>query len=89
MQAEKEQEKEKDDEKSIRRVIVATHTISLQEQLMHKDLPLLAEVMPVEVHGRAGQGPQQLPEPAAAANGAGAGRQPVSTISRSSSSSAP
>ncbi len=31
-----------------RRVIVATHTISLQEQLMHKDLPLLREVIPIK-----------------------------------------
>ncbi len=31
-----------------RRVIVSTHTISLQEQLMQKDLPLLRSVMPQE-----------------------------------------
>ncbi len=31
-----------------RRVIISTHTISLQEQLMHKDLPLLASVIPQE-----------------------------------------
>lgn len=31
-----------------RRVVVSTHTISLQEQLMSKDLPLLAAVMPQE-----------------------------------------
>ena len=30
------------------RVIVSTHTISLQEQLMQKDLPLLASVIPQE-----------------------------------------
>jgi ATP-dependent DNA helicase DinG len=35
-------------EKSIRRVVVSTHTISLQEQLMHKDLPLLNSVIPLE-----------------------------------------
>jgi len=29
-----------------RRVVMSTHTISLQEQLMTKDLPLLAEVIP-------------------------------------------
>ncbi|MBE3582182.1 MAG: DNA polymerase III subunit epsilon, partial [Thermoanaerobacteraceae bacterium] len=29
------------------RVAVATHTISLQEQLWHKDIPLLQEVLPV------------------------------------------
>ncbi|MGA2035119.1 MAG: DEAD/DEAH box helicase [Thermoguttaceae bacterium] len=31
-----------------RRVVISTHTISLQEQLIHKDLPLLRSVMPVE-----------------------------------------
>ncbi|HEX7447714.1 MAG TPA: helicase C-terminal domain-containing protein [Pirellulales bacterium] len=31
-----------------RRVIVSTHTISLQEQLMQKDLPLLKAVLPCE-----------------------------------------
>ena len=31
-----------------RRIIISTHTISLQEQLMQKDLPLLRSVMPVE-----------------------------------------
>jgi len=30
------------------RVVVATHTISLQEQLMQKDLPLLGSVIPLE-----------------------------------------
>jgi ATP-dependent DNA helicase DinG len=32
----------------VRRVVVATHTISLQEQLMQKDLPLLNAVIPLE-----------------------------------------
>lgn len=31
-----------------RRVIISTHTISLQEQLLHKDLPLLRSVFPEE-----------------------------------------
>jgi ATP-dependent DNA helicase DinG len=31
-----------------RRIIISTHTISLQEQLLHKDLPLLRSVMPQE-----------------------------------------
>ena len=31
-----------------RRVVVSTHTISLQEQLIHKDLPLLNSVIPRE-----------------------------------------
>ncbi len=40
-------EKKSDDE-SPRRVVVSTHTISLQEQLMQKDLPLLRSVIPLE-----------------------------------------
>jgi ATP-dependent DNA helicase DinG len=41
---------EDDDDKAegIRRVVISTHTISLQEQLMAKDLPLLRAVMPIE-----------------------------------------
>jgi ATP-dependent DNA helicase DinG len=35
-------------DKPSRRVVISTHTISLQEQLMQKDLPLLRSVMPVE-----------------------------------------
>ncbi len=31
-----------------RRVVISTHTISLQEQLMQKDLPLLGSVIPLE-----------------------------------------
>lgn len=31
-----------------KRVVVATHTISLQEQLINKDIPLLRSVLPVE-----------------------------------------
>src|SRR5258708_25992 len=30
------------------KVVVSTHTISLQEQLLHKDLPFLRAVMPQE-----------------------------------------
>lgn len=37
-----------DEKKPARRVVISTHTISLQEQLMEKDLPLLRSVMPVE-----------------------------------------
>lgn len=32
------------------RVVVSTHTISLQEQLVRKDIPFLREVMPTEFH---------------------------------------
>lgn len=36
------------DESDRRRIIVSTHTISLQEQLLDKDLPLLNAVIPLE-----------------------------------------
>lgn len=36
------------DEPPRRRVVISTHTISLQEQLIGKDLPLLQSVLPVE-----------------------------------------
>jgi len=42
------EERDKDDEDAIRRVVVSTHTISLQEQLLYKDLPLLNSVIPRE-----------------------------------------
>jgi ATP-dependent DNA helicase DinG len=37
-----------DDDDAVRRVVISTHTISLQEQLLHKDLPLLSSVIPRE-----------------------------------------
>ncbi len=37
-----------DKEDRIRRVVISTHTISLQEQLMGKDIPLLNAVIPLE-----------------------------------------
>ena len=40
--------KGKAEEAPQRRVVVSTHTISLQEQLIAKDLPFLAAVMPLE-----------------------------------------
>ncbi len=36
------------DKKKKRRVVISTHTISLQEQLIAKDIPLLSAVMPQE-----------------------------------------
>lgn len=36
------------EDRPVKRVIVSTHTIALQEQLIHKDLPLLKAVMPNE-----------------------------------------
>ncbi len=40
------------------RVIVSTYTIALQEQLINKDLPFLAEVMPVKFTAVLGKGRQ-------------------------------
>jgi ATP-dependent DNA helicase DinG len=42
--------RKRDDSKDrpIRRVVISTHTIALQEQLMNKDIPLLKSVMPNE-----------------------------------------
>ncbi len=37
-----------DDKPDLPRVVVSTHTINLQEQLINKDLPLLRSVMPQE-----------------------------------------
>lgn len=36
------------DDEGIRRIVISTHTISLQEQLIQKDIPLLRAVMPIE-----------------------------------------
>ena len=47
-QAVKADNADDDDSQPSRRVIVSTHTISLQEQLMGKDLPLLKSVLPWE-----------------------------------------
>src|SRR5687767_671050 len=43
-----EQPKSGEEESPRRRIIISTHTISLQEQLLSKDLPLLRSVMPGE-----------------------------------------
>jgi ATP-dependent DNA helicase DinG len=37
-----------DEDKPRRRIVISTHTISLQEQLLYKDLPLLRSVIPDE-----------------------------------------
>ncbi len=39
---------DEEDDDSIKRIVVSTHTISLQEQLISKDLPLLNAVIPRE-----------------------------------------
>ncbi len=44
----KADEKDKDDDKPAPKIVVSTHTISLQEQLIGKDLPLLNAVIPRE-----------------------------------------
>ena len=43
-----EPEKEQNEPKQRTRVVISTHTISLQEQLIHKDLPFLNSVIPLE-----------------------------------------
>ncbi len=40
--------KSRDKNRPIRRIVVSTHTIALQEQLINKDIPLLKAVMPNE-----------------------------------------
>lgn len=41
-------EAREDDEDAIRRVVISTHTIALQEQLLKKDIPFLNAVIPLE-----------------------------------------
>lgn len=41
-------ENQASEEETRRRIVVSTHTISLQEQLMRKDIPLLNSVIPLE-----------------------------------------
>lgn len=45
---EEDEESDAEEPKRVRRVIISTHTISLQEQLIQKDLPLLNAVIPRE-----------------------------------------
>ena len=42
------QQVDKDDVSPVRRIVISTHTISLQEQLVQKDIPLLNSVIPRE-----------------------------------------
>ncbi len=62
-----------------KRIVISTHTISLQEQLIHKDLPLLRSVMPCEFTAVLVKGRGQLSEPAADGQRRRAGGQPVSS----------
>src|ERR671934_796487 len=41
-----------------KKAIVSTHTINLQEQLLHKDIPILTKVLPVEFAGALMKGRQ-------------------------------
>ena len=56
-----------DDDEPAAAIVISTHTISLQEQLIAKGYPVSAQRHARGVHRRAGQGPGQLPQPAAAA----------------------
>ncbi len=47
-EADEVSDEEEEKEKRPRRIVISTHTISLQEQLMSKDLPLLNSVIPRE-----------------------------------------
>ena len=67
-----------------RRIIVSTHTISLQEQLMHKDLPFLNSVIPLEFSAVLVKGRRQLSQPAPDEAGGQSGRQPVSSAEEDS-----
>ena len=60
-----------------RRVVVSTHTISLQEQLIAEGPAAVAQRDSAGVFGRAGQGAGQLPQPAAAGQRPEPRRQPV------------
>jgi len=44
------------DQDKKRRIIISTHTISLQEQLLNKDIPLLNSVIPLEFSAVLGKG---------------------------------
>src|SRR5258707_1937838 len=41
-----------------KKAIVSTHTINLQEQLLHKDIPILKKMLPVEFEAALMKGPQ-------------------------------
>jgi ATP-dependent DNA helicase DinG len=45
---EKDDAEDSEDKPKVRRIVISTHTISLQEQLMGKDIPLLNAVIPRE-----------------------------------------
>ncbi len=51
-----DQEEQPGEARRLKRVVVSTHTISLQEQLLHKDLPFLNSVIPREFTAVLGKG---------------------------------
>jgi len=50
------QDRSDGDQDKKRRIIVSTHTIALQEQLLNKDIPLLNSVIPLEFSAVLGKG---------------------------------
>src|SRR5438045_5901522 len=46
-----------------KKAIVSTHTINLQEQLLHKDIPILKKILPVEFEPALMQGRHTYPCP--------------------------
>ena len=62
------------------RVLVSTGTKNLQEQIYFKDLPALAEALPVKFTRRLHEGPRQLSVPAPARSGARAAWPTVCSI---------
>ncbi len=66
-----------DDKRYPRRIVVSTHTISLQEQLIGKDLPLLERVIPLEFSAVLVKGRGNYLSLRRLDNAAAARRQPV------------
>ena len=40
--------------------MISTHTINLQEQLLHKDIPILKKILPIEFEAALMKGPAEL-----------------------------
>ena len=43
-----------------KKAIISTHTINLQEQLLHKDIPIVKKILPVEFEAALMKGPAEL-----------------------------
>ncbi len=58
-----------------KKAIISTHTINLQEQLLHKDIPILKKILPVEFEAALDERPAELSlsAPAGARDAAGEG----------------